>query len=87
MQVVRSKPASYEDLREFHSEIYLQHLKTFRDIDENYTIEKLDEEYGLGKYINTSSPTLGCNMTATITFEKWYPYKWTSPRYERKLFY
>ncbi|KAG7303536.1 hypothetical protein JYU34_012065 [Plutella xylostella] len=48
VQVVNSKPASYEDLKDFHSELYLDHLKTIQDVDDEYETTPQDEEYGLG---------------------------------------
>ncbi|KAI5634065.1 histone deacetylase domain-containing protein [Phthorimaea operculella] len=48
VKVVRSSPASYNDLKEFHSELYLDHLKTFTEIDEEYMSNAQDEEYGIG---------------------------------------
>ncbi|KAG6446852.1 hypothetical protein O3G_MSEX004598 [Manduca sexta] len=48
IKVVRSSSASYEDLKEFHSELYLEHLKTFRDIQDDYMTNSQDEEYGIG---------------------------------------
>lgn len=48
MTVLKSKPATYSELREFHSELYLDHLKTLNDIDDEYITTKEDEEYGIG---------------------------------------
>lgn len=49
LKVVRSSSASYNEMRKFHSELYLDHLKSFVDIDEeDYTSTRLDEEYGIG---------------------------------------
>lgn len=48
MMVVRSKPATYKELREFHSDLYLDHLKTLLDIDGDYIPSKEDVEYGIG---------------------------------------
>ncbi|XP_053617408.1 histone deacetylase 8-like isoform X2 [Plodia interpunctella] len=48
MKVVRSRPASYNELRKFHSDLYLDHLKTFVDIDEEYMTNAQDEEFGIG---------------------------------------
>lgn len=49
MKIVRSIPASYADLKEFHSEFYLEHLKTLTEIDDDYTCTEQDEEFGIGK--------------------------------------
>ncbi|CAB3220477.1 unnamed protein product [Arctia plantaginis] len=48
VKVVRSTPATYEELKEFHSELYLDHLKTFIDVDDDYMTSVQDEEYGIG---------------------------------------
>ncbi|XP_023943861.2 histone deacetylase 8 isoform X2 [Bicyclus anynana] len=48
--VVRSTPATYSDLKLFHSDLYLDHLKRFGQIDDEdgYMPTPEDEEYGLG---------------------------------------
>ncbi|XP_045771115.1 histone deacetylase 8-like isoform X1 [Maniola jurtina] len=48
VKVVRSTPATYSDLKLFHSDLYLDHLKTFGEIEEDYMPTAEDEEYGLG---------------------------------------
>ncbi|CAH4027703.1 unnamed protein product [Pieris brassicae] len=48
LQVVHSTPALYEDLKLFHSEIYLEHLKTLQKVDDDYVIKINDEEFGIG---------------------------------------
>ncbi|XP_032526469.2 histone deacetylase 8-like [Danaus plexippus] len=48
IKVVRSKPASYQDLKLFHTETYIEHVKSFTDVDEDYMPTKKDEEYGFG---------------------------------------
>ncbi|KAM3964001.1 histone deacetylase 8 [Aphomia sociella] len=48
LKVVKSSPASYDDLKKFHSELYLDHLKTFTIIDDEYISTTQDEEYGIG---------------------------------------
>ncbi|CAG5044283.1 unnamed protein product [Parnassius apollo] len=48
LKVIRPTAASYQDLKEFHSELYLDHLKCFIDIDEDYITNIQDEEYGIG---------------------------------------
>lgn len=50
VKVVNSKPASYNDLREFHSELYLDHLKTYQEVDDEYMTTAEDEQYGIGLY-------------------------------------
>ncbi|VVC88777.1 unnamed protein product [Leptidea sinapis] len=48
VQVVCSTVATYEDLKLFHSELYLDHLKKFKCVDDEYIAEKQDEEFGIG---------------------------------------
>lgn len=48
MKVVRSTPACYDDLKKFHSELYLDYLKSVTEIDDDYMSNTRDEEYGLG---------------------------------------
>lgn len=48
MKVVRSSPATYEDLRKFHSESYIEYLKSVIEIDDDYMTDTQDEEYGIG---------------------------------------
>ncbi|KAJ0173056.1 hypothetical protein K1T71_011232 [Dendrolimus kikuchii] len=48
LKVVRTSPARYNDMKEFHSELYLDHLKSFEEIDDDYMSNSLDEEYGIG---------------------------------------
>ncbi|XP_013167898.1 PREDICTED: histone deacetylase 8-like isoform X1 [Papilio xuthus] len=48
LQVIRSTPASYDDLKKFHSELYLDHLKSFHELEEDYMTNDQDEEYGIG---------------------------------------
>lgn len=50
LKVVRSASASYEELRKFHSELYLDHLKHFTVVDEDYMTTAQDEELGIGMY-------------------------------------
>ncbi|XP_068623387.1 histone deacetylase 8-like [Battus philenor] len=47
LQVVRSIPATYDDLKKFHSELYLDHLKCLKEIEEDYIASSQDEEYGI----------------------------------------
>lgn len=54
VKVVLSSPASYKELTKFHLESYIDHLKSFSDVDEEYMSTLQDEEYGIGKY--TSYP-------------------------------
>lgn len=49
LKVVRSSPATYEDLRKFHSELYIDHLKNFTEVDDDYMTNVQDEEYGIGR--------------------------------------
>lgn len=49
LKVVRSSPATYKDLRKFHSELYIDHLKSFSAIDDDYMTNAQDEEYGIGR--------------------------------------
>ncbi|XP_022831770.1 histone deacetylase 8-like isoform X2 [Spodoptera litura] len=46
--VVKSSPATYNDLKEFHSELYLDHLKKFTDVQDDYMTTTEDEECGIG---------------------------------------
>ena len=46
--VVRSAPATRADMKEFHSELYLDHLKTFTEVDDDYMTNAQDEECGIG---------------------------------------
>ncbi|XP_035448303.2 histone deacetylase 8 [Spodoptera frugiperda] len=46
--VVKSSPATYNDLKEFHSELYLDHLKKFTDVQDDYMATAEDEECGIG---------------------------------------
>ncbi|XP_047032810.1 histone deacetylase 8-like isoform X2 [Helicoverpa zea] len=48
LTVVRSAPATYKDMKEFHSEQYLDHLKKFIEVDDDYMSNTQDEEYGIG---------------------------------------
>ncbi|XP_059051772.1 histone deacetylase 8-like [Achroia grisella] len=48
VNVVKSSPASYDDLRKFHSDLYLDHLKRFAEVNEDYISTSQDEEYGIG---------------------------------------
>ncbi|XP_063368780.1 histone deacetylase 8-like [Cydia amplana] len=48
LKVVRSKPAVDGDLKRFHSDLYLNHLKTFTEIDDEYMTTNEDEELGIG---------------------------------------
>lgn len=48
MKVIRSSPATYEDLTKFHSELYVDYLKSVVEIDEDYMANAQDEEYGIG---------------------------------------
>ncbi|XP_063541419.1 histone deacetylase 8-like [Cydia strobilella] len=48
VKVVRSKPAVDADLKRFHSDLYLNHLKTFTEIDDEYMTTNEDEELGIG---------------------------------------
>ncbi|XP_075983720.1 histone deacetylase 8-like [Anticarsia gemmatalis] len=48
IKVVRSSQASYKDMREFHSELYLDHLKRFTEVDEDFMTSAQDEEFGIG---------------------------------------
>lgn len=48
LTVVRSAPATYKDMKEFHSELYLAHLKTFTDVDDDYMTNTQDEDCGIG---------------------------------------
>lgn len=51
MTVLLSEPASYDALREFHSDLYLNHLKTFKEVDDDYIVTDEDVEYGIGMYV------------------------------------
>ncbi|KAH9641466.1 hypothetical protein HF086_006082 [Spodoptera exigua] len=46
--VVKSSLATYNDLKEFHSELYLDHLKKFIDVQDDYMTTAEDEECGIG---------------------------------------
>lgn len=48
LQVIRSTPASYAELKEFHLESYLDHLKHFQELEDDYMTNEQDEEYGIG---------------------------------------
>lgn len=48
LKVIRSSPASYEDLNVFHSDLYLEHLKQITDIDDDYISNAQDENFGIG---------------------------------------
>lgn len=48
LKIVRSSSASYNDLKEFHSELYLDHIKKFTSVDEEYMTSEDDEQYGIG---------------------------------------
>ncbi|KAJ2942817.1 hypothetical protein O0L34_g15005 [Tuta absoluta] len=48
VKVVRSSPSTYNDLKVFHSELYLDHLTSFTNIDEEYMSSTQDEEHGIG---------------------------------------
>lgn len=48
IKVVRSSIASFEEMRQFHSELYLDHLKSFNEVDDDYVTNAQDEEYGIG---------------------------------------
>lgn len=48
LKVVRSTPACYKDLKVFHSELYLDHLKSFLKIEDDYMTNAEDEKYGIG---------------------------------------
>lgn len=48
MTVVRSSSATYDDMKEFHSDLYLDHLKQFTEVDDDFMSNTLDEEYGIG---------------------------------------
>lgn len=37
-------------MREFHSDLYLNHLKTIEEVGDDYIITDEDLEYGIGKY-------------------------------------
>lgn len=49
LRVVRSAPGTYKDLRKFHSELYIDHLKSFTEVDDDYVTTAQDEEYGIGR--------------------------------------
>lgn len=49
MKVIRSNSATYSDLKSFHSDLYLDHLKTFNHVSEDFMPNAEDEEYGIGK--------------------------------------
>lgn len=49
LKVVRSSPASYCDLKKFHSELYLDYLKSVKEVEEDYVTNTQDEEYGVGE--------------------------------------
>ncbi|CAG4932780.1 unnamed protein product [Colias eurytheme] len=48
MQIVNSVPATVEDLKLFHTERYLDHIKILEVIDEDYMSHTQDEEFGIG---------------------------------------
>ncbi|KAJ8712983.1 hypothetical protein PYW08_008287 [Mythimna loreyi] len=48
LTVVRSVPATYKEMKEFHSELYLDHLKTFIEVDDDYMTNAQDEDCGIG---------------------------------------
>ncbi|KAL4711913.1 hypothetical protein ACJJTC_006082 [Scirpophaga incertulas] len=48
MKIVRSVPATHEELRKFHSETYLDHITSIHEIDDEYIANSDDEAYGLG---------------------------------------
>ncbi|XP_050352971.1 histone deacetylase 8-like isoform X2 [Nymphalis io] len=47
-KVVRSQSASYTELKLFHSELYLDHLKKISQIEDDYVTTAEDEKFGLG---------------------------------------
>lgn len=51
VKVIRSIPATNSDLKLFHSDLYLDHLKTFNDVSDDFIPSAEDEEYGIGKFI------------------------------------
>ncbi|XP_026740668.1 histone deacetylase 8-like [Trichoplusia ni] len=48
LTVVRSTPATFEDMKEFHSDLYLDQLKKYIEVDEDYMSTAQDEEFGIG---------------------------------------
>ncbi|CAH2093845.1 unnamed protein product [Euphydryas editha] len=46
-KVIRSKSASYTELKLFHSDLYLDHLKTFTHVEDDYISTAEDEQFGL----------------------------------------
>nr|XP_021182633.2 histone deacetylase 8 [Helicoverpa armigera] len=65
LTVVRSAPATYKDMKEFHSEQYLDHLKKFIEVDDDYMSNTQDEEYGIGYDCPPVSDMFG--LVSTIT--------------------
>ncbi|CAG9791422.1 unnamed protein product [Diatraea saccharalis] len=48
LKIVRPTFASYHDLRKFHSELYVDYLKSIKEIDDDYMANAEDEEHGIG---------------------------------------
>ncbi|XP_046963938.1 histone deacetylase 8-like isoform X1 [Vanessa cardui] len=71
IKVIRSQSASYSELKLFHSELYLDHLKSFTHIEDDYVITAKDEKFGLGydcppysDMYNSISSIAGGSLTA-----------------------
>ncbi|XP_041972160.1 histone deacetylase 8-like [Aricia agestis] len=47
-KIVKSVPATYNELTVFHSELYINHLKTLLDVEDDYIPTAEDEKYGIG---------------------------------------
>ncbi|KPJ16611.1 Histone deacetylase 8 [Papilio machaon] len=71
LQVIRSIPASYNDLKKFHSELYLDHLKSFHELEEDYMTNDKDEEYGIGNGVEDAYKL--SKSVFTLSFHKYEP--------------
>ncbi|XP_047032811.1 histone deacetylase 8-like isoform X3 [Helicoverpa zea] len=71
LTVVRSAPATYKDMKEFHSEQYLDHLKKFIEVDDDYMSNTQDEEYGIGNGVQDAYSQ--SKSVFTLSFHKFEP--------------
>ncbi|CAH0713770.1 unnamed protein product, partial [Brenthis ino] len=71
IKVIKSIPATNSDLKLFHSDLYLDHLKTFNHVSDDFMPSAEDEEYGIGydcppvsDMYNIISTIAGSSLTA-----------------------
>ncbi|RVE50290.1 hypothetical protein evm_005125 [Chilo suppressalis] len=48
LNVLRPICATYDDLRKFHSDLYIDYVMSIKEIDDDYMTNEEDEEYGMG---------------------------------------